>query len=227
MTANYTIQQLCYKWLQCSTFKDSSHIPSTNTIPKFLPHKTSRYKSKYHRIFLGIWNNLCFTRLVFRPTRNIQQCWGTGSSHLFPLFSLCQHDGRSRNCQYMLYRLHSFVAHDTFKLRRHNSTLYAAVHRKCLYIHCHWIRMLRMQKPGKAAERGEDETEEYNSGPYKYLTDVSTPTPIPSTKCPILYPSSNSPPYVQWPKQISAITDTIFHVIWNYEESKRSWNVGE
>jgi hypothetical protein len=99
----------------------------------FLALKTCRDISRYPGILLGIWNNLCFTRLGFRPTPNIQQCWSTGRLLLLPLFSLYQHDGRTRKCQYMIYRRHSFVDHDTFKLRRHNPTLYATVHKRSLH----------------------------------------------------------------------------------------------
>ena len=70
MTSNFTIQQLCYEWLQCSTFKDSSHIPSTNFLPHLIPLKTFQYISTYPRIILGIWNNLSITS---RPGRGAKQ----------------------------------------------------------------------------------------------------------------------------------------------------------
>jgi hypothetical protein len=183
--------------------------------------------STYPRIILGIWNNIRFTRLGFSPTPNIEQWWSTGRLLLLPLFSLRQPDIRARNCQYMLYRRHSFVDHDTFKIRRHNSTHYATVHRKCLYIQWHWIRMLLMVKPGKEAEGGEEETDEYNNGPHKWphrrqYTDPNT-----------FHIMSNRLSFLQFftlrplVQTNSDIIDTSFLVIWNYDESNRSWNVGE
>jgi hypothetical protein len=38
-----------------------------------------------------------------------------------------------------------------------------------------------MVKPGKVTEGRKEETEEYNSGPYKYLTNFNTQTLTPST----------------------------------------------
>jgi len=108
MAVNCTIQKRWYEWIQCSKFKDSSHIPSTKYVPRFLALKTSRYISTYPRILLEIWNNLCLTGFSFGTTPNIQHCWRTRSSFLPPV-CLRQPDGRRTHFQYNFYRRHGLA----------------------------------------------------------------------------------------------------------------------
>ena len=84
-----------------------------------------------------------------------------------------------------------------------------------------------MVKPGKVTESREEETEEYNSGPYKWphRRQYTDPNTFHIMSNLVSFP--NSPPYVNKPKLINAITDTSFLVISNYDESNSCGKVVE